>query len=183
MNIELQGISQRYPDPSGKGQVTIIEGLDLSITKPGITMLLGPSGSGKSTLLKMMGGVRPYGVTTPTEGTVLIDGAPCVAEHDDVVMVFQHYWNRPDLTVEENIGLSFRLGLWANKVPATEQAERVLWAMKMCGLEHRSDNRPAQLSGGQNQRVAIARAMALKPRILLMDEPFGALDAQTRKEM
>ena len=181
--IQLQGITQRYPDPSGEGEVTIVDGLELTIENPNITMLLGPSGSGKSTILKMMGGVRPYGVVTPTEGTVLIGGEPCTGEHPDAVMVFQHYWNRPDLTVEENVALPFRLSLWKGRVPEAEQKERVTWAMTMCGLEHRADNRPSQLSGGQNQRVAIARALALKPRILLMDEPFGALDAQTRREM
>ncbi|NCG21062.1 MAG: ATP-binding cassette domain-containing protein [Rhodobacterales bacterium] len=181
--IQLQGITQCYPDPSGEGEITIIEGLDLCIAEPNITMLLGPSGSGKSTILKMMGGVRPYGVVTPSGGTVSINGELCTGEHPDAVMVFQHYWNRPDLTIAQNVALPFRLGLWKGRVSENEQKERVTWAMKMCGLEHRADNRPAQLSGGQNQRVAIARALALKPKILLMDEPFGALDAQTRKEM
>lgn len=183
MTIELQKIVQCYPNPSGEGQVTIVDGIDLVLDKPGITMLLGPSGCGKSTLLKMMGGVRPYGATTPTSGTVLIDGKPCTGPHDDTVMVFQSYWNRPDLSVRQNIELPFRLGLWKNKLEAHNQRARVEWALEMVGLTHRADNRPGQLSGGQRQRVAIARALVLKPRILLLDEPFGALDMSTRAEM
>ncbi len=181
--IELRDITQRYPDPSGEGEVTIVGGLNLTLSEPAITMLLGPSGCGKSTILKMMGGVRPFGVDSPSEGQVLIDGQPCTGPHDDAVMVFQHYWNRPDLTVRDNIALPFKLALWKSRVPADEVDARVQWAMERVDLHHRADNRPSQLSGGQKQRVAIARALALKPRILLMDEPFGALDAQTRAEM
>lgn len=180
--ITLQNITQRYPKLDGEGEVTIIKDISLSI-QPGITMLLGPSGSGKSTLLRMMGGVRPYGVQTPSEGNVLIGGEPCTDAHDDVVTVFQHYANRKDLTVEQNIGLPFRLKLWRGRISKEEQGERIAWAMDRVGLTHRAKNRPSQLSGGQNQRVALARALVLKPKILLMDEPFGALDPQTRREM
>ncbi len=183
VSLELRDIVQRYPAPDGSGDVTIVGGISLSLDRPSINMLLGPSGCGKSTLLRMMGGVRPYGMRTPTSGEVLIDGAPCHAEHDDVVMVFQTYSNRPDLTVEQNIALPFKLKLWRDRVSAAERAERIAWAMDRVGLSDRAANLPRQLSGGQNQRVALARALALKPRILLMDEPFGALDAQTRSEM
>ena len=179
--IVLSNITQRYPDLSGDGEVTIVKDISLSLS-PGITTLMGASGSGKSTLLKMMGGVRPYGVKTPTEGTVTIFDEPCVDEHPDAVMVFQHYSNRPDLTVEKNIRLPFKLKLWKD-VPKEEQEVRVKWAMDMTDLTHRANNRPSQLSGGQQQRVALARALVLKPKILLMDEPFGALDPQTRGEM
>ncbi|MCP4809106.1 MAG: ABC transporter ATP-binding protein [Proteobacteria bacterium] len=160
----------------------VVDSIDLSLT-PGITMLLGPSGCGKSTILRMMGGVRPLGVKTPTEGTVTIDGQPCDGPHDDAVMVFQRYANRPDLSVRENVAFPFRLKLWRDKVPESEQKSRVDDILREVGLADKAELRPHQLSGGQNQRVALARALVLRPRILLMDEPFGALDAQTREEM
>ena len=146
-------------------------------------MLLGPSGCGKSTLLHMMGGVRPFDVVTPTTGTVLIDGKRCDGPHEDVVMVFQQYSNRPDMTVYENIEFPFTLKLWRNRVPRNEARQRVETMLAAVGLGDKRGLFPHQLSGGQNQRVALARALALRPRILLMDEPFGALDAQTREEM
>jgi ABC-type nitrate/sulfonate/bicarbonate transport system ATPase subunit len=114
---------------------------------------------------------------------VLIDGIACHGAHDDAVMVFQRYANRPDLTVFENIAFPFRLKLWRERVPEVEWRPRVAEMLKAVGLHDKQQLRPAQLSGGQNQRVALARALVLRPRILLMDEPFGALDAQTREEM
>ena len=180
--IVLDKVIQEYPTPDG-GVVRVVDGVDLSLDKPGINMLLGPSGCGKSTLLRMMGGVRPIGVQTPTSGTVLIDGQPCSGPHDDAVMVFQRYANRPDLTIRDNVGFPFRLGLWKKRVPRAEQEARVDQMLASVGLSDKAGLRPAQLSGGQNQRVALARALVLRPRILLMDEPFGALDAQTREEM
>lgn len=181
--VELKGVTQRYPSPDGQGEITVVEKLDLNFDQPGITMVLGPSGCGKSTILRMMGGVRPIGVKTPTEGSVLIDGVECTGPHDDAVMVFQRYANRPDLSVRENVAFPFRFGLWKKRVPASERAERVQDMLESVGLADKAELRPSQLSGGQNQRVALARALVLRPRILLMDEPFGALDAQTREEM
>ena len=181
--IALDQVTQRYPEPSGVGELTVVENLNLVIDKPCITMILGPSGCGKSTILRMMGGVRPFGVTTPTEGEVRIDGERCDGPHADAVMVFQRYANRPDLTVRENVGFPFRFGLWKKRVPAAERKQRVDAMLEAVGLSDKGGLRPAQLSGGQNQRVALARALVLRPRILLMDEPFGALDAQTREEM
>lgn len=181
--IELQKVTQRYPAPDGEGEITVVKDLSLTIDKPCITMVLGPSGCGKSTILRMMGGVRPIGVVTPTEGQVLIDGQPCDGPHDDAVMVFQQYANRPDLTVEQNVAFPFRFALWKEKVSPAEVKKRVHDILHAVGLGDKGQLRPSQLSGGQNQRVALARALVLKPRILLMDEPFGALDAQTREEM
>jgi ABC-type nitrate/sulfonate/bicarbonate transport system ATPase subunit len=146
-------------------------------------MLLGPSGSGKSTILHMMGGVRPIGTRTPTSGSVLIDGKECDGVHDDTVMVFQRYANRPDLTVFDNVAFPFGLKLWRKRVHEDVWRDRVAEMLEVVGLADKKNLRPAQLSGGQNQRVALARALVLRPRILLMDEPFGALDAQTRAEM
>jgi ABC-type nitrate/sulfonate/bicarbonate transport system ATPase subunit len=180
--IELRDIVQQYPTAEG-GTLTVVDGVSLTLAEPGITMLLGPSGCGKSTLLRMMGGVRPYGVRTPTTGEVLIDGVPCTGPHNDAVMVFQRYANRPDLTIRENVALPFRFALWRAKVGAAEAAERVEAMLAAVGLADKAELRPHQLSGGQNQRVALARALVLRPAILLMDEPFGALDAQTREDM
>jgi ABC-type nitrate/sulfonate/bicarbonate transport system ATPase subunit len=183
ISVELEKIVQRYPTPDGKGVVEVVGGIDLAMTKPSINMLLGPSGCGKSTVLRMMGGVRPIGVVTPTSGVVRIDGKPCEGPHDDAVMVFQQYANRPDLTVKENVSFPFRLALWKQKISEQEAEKRTSEILEAVGLADKAALRPSQLSGGQNQRVALARALVLRPRILLMDEPFGALDAQTREEM
>lgn len=183
LEVRLEKIVQEYPKPDGEGVVRILDGIDLSFAKPGINMLLGPSGSGKSTVLKMMGGVRAMNVKSPTGGQVYIGGKPCDGPHDDAVMVFQRYANRPDLNIRDNVALPFRFGLWKKRVPKAERDRRVDEMLEAVGLSDKAELRPAQLSGGQNQRVALARALVLRPRILLMDEPFGALDAQTREEM
>lgn len=183
VSVELKEIVQEYPTPDGKGVTRVCDKISLKFDEPGINMLLGPSGCGKSTILRMMGGVRPIGVQTPTTGTVLIDGKPCEGAHDDAAMVFQRYANRPDLTVWENVYFPFRTSLWKKKVPKAETEKRVKDVLAAVGLPDKHELYPAQLSGGQNQRVALARALVLRPRILLMDEPFSALDAQIRQEM
>lgn len=182
VSLVLDRIVQEYTAADGK-VTRVVDGVDIRFDKPGINMLLGPSGCGKSTLLHMMGGVRPFAVDTPTSGVVLIDGEPCDGAHDDAVMVFQRYANRPDLTVFDNVAFPFTLKLWRNKVPQSEWKQRVHEMLDAVGLGDKHNHYPSQLSGGQNQRVALARALVLRPRILLMDEPFGALDAQTREEM
>ena len=182
-SVELRQIVQEYPSREGGAPVRVVDSVSLKFDRAGIVMLLGPSGCGKSTLLHMMGGVRPFGVQTPSSGEVLIDGLPCTGAHDDAVMVFQRYANRPDLTVWDNVTLPFRLKHWRDKVPEREWRERAEAMLVAVGLADKRSHRPAQLSGGQNQRVALARALVLRPRILLMDEPFGALDAQTRADM
>jgi ABC-type nitrate/sulfonate/bicarbonate transport system ATPase subunit len=181
VSIELREIVQEYPQRDGSGGVVrVVDRISLNFDRPGINMLLGPSGCGKSTILHMMGGVRPIGVATPTSGEVLVDGKPCHEAHDDAVMVFQRYANRPDLTVWENVAFPFRLAHWKRKLAKADWSLRVDAMLEAVGLSGHRNHRPAQLSGGQNQRVALARALVLQPRILLMDEPFGALDAQTR---
>jgi len=182
ISLVLKEIVQEYPAPGG-GITRVIDRISLEFDRPGINILLGPSGCGKSTLLNMMGGVRPPGLLAPTSGTILINGAECTDAHDDAVMVFQRYANRPDLTVYENVAFPFQLSLWKKKVAKTEWQRRVEDMLKAVGLADKKDLYPAQLSGGQNQRVALARALALRPALLLMDEPFGALDAQIREEM
>ncbi len=182
VSLVLKDIVQEYP-ASGSGVTRVVDGVSLNFERPGINMLLGPSGCGKSTILHMLGGVRPMDTKTPTSGLVLIDGVECDGAHDDAVMVFQRYANRPDLTVFENVAFPFRLNLWRSRVPEAEWRRRVAEMLQAVGIADKQKLRPAQLSGGQNQRVALARALVLRPRILLMDEPFGALDAQTREEM
>ena len=180
--VSATDIVQEYAQPDGK-TLRVIDGVSLKFERPSINMLLGPSGCGKSTLLRMLGGVRPWNVRTPTSGTIEIDGQPCTSHHPDAVMVFQHYANRPDLTVRENVMYPFSFAEWKKRVAATEARQRVDEVLKEVGLDDRRDLYPAQLSGGQNQRVALARALVLRPKVLLMDEPFGALDAQTRSNM
>lgn len=181
-HVELTDIVQEFPVGRGDRKLRVIDGVNLTFDGAGINMLLGPSGCGKSTLLKMMGGVRPLGVVSPSSGKVVVNGAPCHGPHDDVVTVFQQYLNRKDLSVRENVAFPFRFRLW-QRIPTAEQVKRVNDALTAVGLTDQANLRPGQLSGGQNQRVALARALVLRPRILLMDEPFGALDAQIREDM
>ncbi len=182
VSLALQDITQEFPSPDGSTNC-VIHDISLSFSQSGINMLLGPSGCGKSTLLRMMGGVRPFEVVTPTKGKILIDGKPCDGPHEDAVTVFQRYANRPDMTVYDNVAFPFTLKLWRDKIPRNEWKDRTNAMLAAVGLSDKRDLYPYQLSGGQNQRVALARALVLRPRILLMDEPFGALDAQTREEM
>jgi ABC-type nitrate/sulfonate/bicarbonate transport system ATPase subunit len=179
--LEVKDIVQEYASPDGQC-LRVLDGISLSFVRPGINMLLGPSGCGKSTLMKMFGGVRPWNVKTPTSGSISIHGVPCEGPHKDAVMVFQHYANRPDLTVHGNVMYPFTFSGWRH-VTAQEARQRVDAMLKEVGLADKRDHYPSQLSGGQNQRVALARALVLRPQILLMDEPFGALDAQTRADM
>ena len=177
--IAATDIVQEYEQPGGK-PLRVIDGVSLTFERPSINMLLGPSGCGKSTLLRMLGGVRPWNVKTPTSGRIEIEGVACEDAHPDAVMVFQHYANRPDLTVRENVFYPFTFGEWRKRVSVREAQTRVDQVLDEVGLLDKRDLYPAQLSGGQNQRVALARALVLRPKILLMDEPFAALDAQNR---
>ena len=175
-------IVQEYLQPDAK-VLRVLDNVSLTFEQPSINMLLGPSGCGKSTLLRMLGGVRPWNVATPTSGRIEIEGQACVGPHPDAVMVFQHYSNRPDLTVRQNVMYPFMFTEWKRRVNEKEAAKRVDEMLAEVGLADKKDLFPSQLSGGQNQRVALARALVLRPKVLLMDEPFGALDAQTRSHM
>jgi ABC-type nitrate/sulfonate/bicarbonate transport system ATPase subunit len=180
--VSATDIVQEYTQPDGS-TLRVLDQVSLRFEQPSINMLLGPSGCGKSTLLRMLGGVRPWNVKTPTSGQVEINGQPCTGAHPDTVMVFQHYANRPDLTVRQNVMYPFGFAEWKQRVSAAEARQRVDDLLKEVGLDGKHDVYPSQLSGGQNQRVALARALVLRPKVLLMDEPFGALDAQTRSNM
>jgi len=137
-------------------------------------VLLGPSGCGKSTLLRMIAGLDE-----PSSGEVLVNGQQVTGPGKDRGMVFQKYTSFPWLTVEENVAYGMKI----NGVPAAQRKETVDRLLKAVGLAGFAGVYPETLSGGMQQRVAIARTLALRPSVILMDEPFGALDAQTRSEM
>ncbi len=169
--IRVEGVQKSF---SG---TLVIPGLDLDIKDGEFLTLLGPSGCGKTTLLRMLAGLE-----TPTAGRILIDGRDVTAlapYKRDVNMVFQHYALFPHMTVEENI----KFGLNMRKVPADEQKKLVDDVVYLTQLDEFRSRRPQQLSGGQQQRVAIARALVNSPKVLLLDEPLGALDYQLRKNL
>jgi sulfate transport system ATP-binding protein len=154
-----------------------VRGVSFSAPRQAITALIGPSGSGKTTLLRMIAGLE-----APDEGSVFIDDVDVTAvapQRRDVGLVFQGYALFPHLSVEDNVGF----GLAVRQRPRAEIAERVSRMLQLVQLEHLRRRRPAELSGGQRQRVAFARALAIAPKVLLLDEPFGALDARVRAEL
>ena len=172
--ITLSGISKRF----GNG-VAALHGVDLAVGDGEFVALLGPSGSGKTTLLRIIAGLE-----FPDAGTVQFDGVDVggtpVAERR-VGFVFQHYALFRHMTVGENVG--FGLSVARNRRPAAERRARAEELLRLVQLDGLTARYPAQLSGGQRQRVALARALAIEPRLLLLDEPFGALDAQVRKDL
>jgi NitT/TauT family transport system ATP-binding protein len=168
--IVIEGVNHVYRPPSGR-PVLALEDVSLSVGEREFLALLGPSGCGKSTLLYLIGGFLP----TET-GRILIEGAPVGTPGPDRGIVFQHFALFPWKTVRANIlyGLE-RMGL-----ERSEREKRAQSFIDLVGLTGFEDSYPSQLSGGMKQRTAIARTLAFDPKILLMDEPFGALDAQTR---
>jgi len=171
MSIEAAGITKRF------GNFVALNGVDLSVADGRLTALLGPSGGGKSTLLRIIGGLDQ-----PDAGTVHINGRDTTAlpaQHRNVGFVFQHYAAFKHLSVYRNVAF----GLEIRKRPKDEIRRRVSELLELVHLEQFADRLPGQLSGGQRQRMALARALAVEPSVLLLDEPFGALDAQVRKEL
>ena len=169
--VRLRGLTKRY------GQVTAVDGIDLDIREGELLTLLGPSGSGKTTTLRMIAGFE-----LPTDGTIHLDGVDVTGRppfERDVNTVFQDYALFPHMDVADNVGY----GLRVRKVPRAERRERVADALAQVRLEGFGDRRPSELSGGQRQRVALARALVNRPRVLLLDEPLGALDRKLRQEM
>jgi NitT/TauT family transport system ATP-binding protein len=159
---------------TAKGAVTALEDINLQVHRREFVTVIGPSGCGKSTLIRTLAGLE-----SATSGEVLLEGAAVSGPGPDRGMVFQGYTLFPWLTVKKNV----MFGLRNQGVSAAEAESEALEWINLVGLEKFGEVYPDQLSGGMKQRVAIARALAAKPRILLMDEPFGALDAQTRSKM
>ncbi len=171
MSIELKNISKSF------GDFTALEGVSLDVPEGSLTALLGPSGSGKSTLLRIIAGLE-----LPDSGSVELDGADLGnvrPQKRGIGFVFQHYAAFTHMTVRENVAFGLRI----RKRPRDEVKERVDELLALVGLTKWAEQRPAQLSGGQRQRMALARALAVQPRVLLLDEPFGALDATVRAEL
>jgi ATP-binding cassette subfamily B protein RaxB len=172
MAVDLRGLRFRY----GAGDPWILDGIDLRIEPGESVAIIGPSGCGKTTMMNIVGGF-----VQPTQGRVLLDGRPVQGPGPDRGVIFQEYGVFPWLTVRQNIEFGLRLS--ANRALARDRAEIVTRYMKLMGLADFANHFPKHLSGGMRQRLAIARAYAVRPEFLLMDEPFGALDAQTRSAM
>jgi NitT/TauT family transport system ATP-binding protein len=171
--IRLRGLGKRYRSRDG-GEVAALDGVDLAVESGEFVTIVGPSGCGKSTLLYILAGFLP-----PTTGQALVDAAPVIGPGVDRGIVFQEYALFPWLTVFQNISY----GLEMKGRPRLEREEIARHYIKLIGLEGFERRFPRELSGGMKQRVAIARTLAYEPSILLLDEPFGALDAQTRELM
>jgi len=169
--VEIRGLRKVY------GETVALASIDLTIARGDFVVLLGPSGSGKTTLLSILGGFAE-----PTRGSVLIAGEDVThvpAAKRPTTTVFQDYALFPHMSVGGNIGF----GLAMRKVPAAERLPRVEAALEMVGLAGMSGRRVHELSGGQRQRVALARALVVEPKVLLLDEPLGALDLNLRRQM
>jgi putative spermidine/putrescine transport system ATP-binding protein len=169
--VRLEGVHKQF------GEVRAVDGVDLEVRDGEFFSMLGPSGSGKTTTLRMIAGFE-----LPTVGRILLHGRDVTAVPPfdrDVNTVFQDYALFPHMTVGDNVGY----GLMIRRVPRAEREARVTDALAMVRLEGYQARKPSQLSGGQRQRVALARALVNRPRVLLLDEPLGALDLKLREEM
>lgn len=170
-SIQFQNVDKIFGGPGG---VKALDNINLGIDEKEFVAIVGPSGCGKTTCLRLVAGFEPA-----SAGIVSVNGKAVTAPGPDRAVVFQQFALFPWKTVRENIDL----GLRNKNLPAGERAELISGALKLMNLETHADAFPHQLSGGMQQRVAIARAYVLDPDVLLMDEPFGALDAQTRVVM
>jgi len=171
MAIEVRDVNKSF------GTTPVLHDVSLDVAAGSLTALLGPSGGGKSTLLRVIAGLE-----RPDTGTVRISGVDATRlspQRRNVGFVFQHYAAFKHLTVFRNVAY----GLEIRKRPKDEIRKRVMELLELVHLEKLADRYPSQLSGGQRQRMALARALAVEPQVLLLDEPFGALDAQVRKEL
>jgi NitT/TauT family transport system ATP-binding protein len=170
--IELLGCRKTYGGANGQAPVAALHGVDLTIETEEFVCLLGPSGCGKTTLLKAIAGL-----VVLDAGLIRIDGRPVVGPGPERAMVFQQFALLPWADVTTNIAF----GLELRGVPRPEREQRACELAQAVGLEGFEKHYPRQLSGGMQQRVGLARALAVDPQILLMDEPFGAVDEQTRR--
>lgn len=172
--LEIEDVSKVYP--TSKGPFTVLDGVNLTVNEGEFICVIGHSGCGKSTLLNMVAGF-----STPTSGSVRLNSKPIVKPGPDRMMVFQNYALLPWRTAFENIYIAVN-AVYPNK-PKAEKSAIVRDHLAMVGLTEAADKKPTQLSGGMKQRVAIARALAIRPQVLILDEPFGALDAITKEEL
>ena len=175
MSIEVRGVTKRF------GGFTALAGVSLEVREGELAALLGPSGSGKTTLLRTIAGLE-----TPDAGEVFFAGRPLgelPGQERRVGFVFQHYALFRHMTVFENVAFGLRVRPRAARPPEAEIRERVMALLQLIQMESLAGRLPSQLSGGQRQRVALARALAIEPRVLLLDEPFGALDARVRQDL
>ena len=175
MSIEVRNVTKRFDG------FTALSGVDMKIVPGELVALLGPSGSGKTTLLRIIAGLD-----FATSGDVLFDGEDASGRHvgaRGVGFVFQHYALFRHMTVFENVAFGLRVRPRSQRLSNGEIHSRVTGLLRLVQLEGFAQRYPSQLSGGQRQRVALARALAIEPRVLLLDEPFGALDAKVRKEL
>ncbi|MFK4106119.1 ABC transporter ATP-binding protein [Streptomyces sp. NPDC019531] len=172
--LDVRGLRKTYQG-SGR-QVEAVRDLTFTVKAGELVCLVGPSGCGKTTLLKCMGGLL-----SPSAGQVLLDGEPVTGPPPGMAIVFQEYGRSlfPWMRVGDNVGLPLR----QKGIPKAKRRELVTDALRSVGLPDAADAYPWQLSGGMQQRVAIARALAYEPQVLLMDEPFAAVDAQTRADL
>ncbi|KIC09287.1 nitrate ABC transporter ATP-binding protein [Leisingera sp. ANG-M1] len=170
--LSVQNVCKTFPTRGGG--VEALRDVSFSVARNELCVLLGPSGCGKSTLLNIVAGLH-----TPTSGTLSLEGRPIHGPARERGMVFQSYTSFPWLTVLENVEYGMKL----NGIPKAERRERALHYIDLVHLTKFRDAYPKTLSGGMKQRVAIARTLANAPEILLMDEPYGALDAETRWHM
>ncbi|MFM2068320.1 MAG: hypothetical protein RLZZ584_3229 [Pseudomonadota bacterium] len=175
MSIEVRNLNKRF------GQTVVCDNLNLDIPSGELVALLGPSGSGKTSLLRIIAGLE-----VPDSGSVLFHGED--ATHTDVRdrqvgFVFQHYALFAHKTIFENVAFGLRVRPKATRPSEADIKRKVMELLKLVQLDWLADRYPHQLSGGQRQRIALARALAVEPKVLLLDEPFGALDAKVRKEL
>jgi sulfate transport system ATP-binding protein len=175
MDISIRGMTKRF------GSFTALHGLDLDIRSGELLALLGPSGSGKTTLLRAIAGLEPIDAGQVLFGDT--DATGLSVQERRVGFVFQHYALFKHMTVLDNISFGLRVRPRAQRPPRAEIRRRALELLDLVQLTGMDGRYPSQLSGGQRQRVALARALAIEPRVLLLDEPFGALDAKVRKDL
>jgi sulfate transport system ATP-binding protein len=175
VSIQIRGVTKAF------GRFLAVDDVSFTVAGGELFALLGPSGSGKTTLLRVIAGLE-----TPDRGAVLLNGEDATdrnARDRGVGFVFQHYALFRHMTVFENVAFGLRVRPRSRRPPSNEIARRVHDLLTLVQLDYLADRYPKQLSGGQRQRVALARALAVEPKVLLLDEPFGALDANVRREL
>lgn len=175
MSIQIQNINKHF------GQFNALQNINLEINSGELVALLGPSGCGKTTLLRIIAGLE-----VPDSGNIIFNGEDATDKHvreRQVGFVFQHYALFKHMSVFDNVAFGLRVRPRETRPSEAEIKKRVMHLLKMVQLDWLAERYPAQLSGGQRQRIALARSLAVEPKVLLLDEPFGALDAKVRKEL